>query len=427
MDGGARPPENAPVRAALTFGLLLPLVGVTLGAPARAEAKTCRLESRAQDIDVPVVAELAERGELALIESSPEGAARQVILFAVLAAPPEQVWDVLMDVEAYPQFLRTVVATKITRRDGPMMAYDWELDLPFFNLKGERLQRGQRPKVVEVRGNRGHLVGSRERWELYPLDGGKRTLAAFYRALDVDTGGILLKTMVKLEPSMEQGANLSTAFVHLRGLRRRIEGKSGPEPPQVRRTGPVPAFRPLGLGAESLAEGRLKRLLRHGQLALIESHDDGALRQVALVTVVDAPSEKLSAVIRAPEKYPEFIKNFAQQKVTTLPDGRLQLQWELEVPLTNLHGTSVMAMGEDGTVEIEAVSGDITRGRWRWELTPLGAGATLPVHYAYTDVRESSWVTRKIVDREPLFEHGIVIASGTVALAAMKARAEGRR
>ncbi len=58
---------------------------------------------------------------------------------------------------------------------------------------------------------------------------------------------------------------------------------------------------------------------------------------------------------------------------------------------------------------------------------PFGATKTLGVHYAYSDVRESSWVTKKVVEKEPLFEHGIVLASQTVALTAMKARAEGRR
>ena len=78
-------------------------------------------------------------------------------------------------------------------------------------------------------------------------------------------------------------------------------------------------------------------------------------------------------------------------------------------------------------VSIIAETGDITRGRWRWEFFDRGPGASIPVHYAYSDVRESSWVTKKLVEREPLFEHGIVIASGTIAMTAMKARAEGRR
>jgi hypothetical protein len=34
---------------------------------------------------------------------------------------------------------------------------------------------------------------------------------------------------------------------------------------------------------------------------------------------------------------------------------------------------------------------------------------------------------KKLIEKQPLFEHGIVVAASTVALTAMKARAEGKR
>ncbi len=398
---------------------------ILLLAPAFADAKTCSVESRAHAFDVPLLARLAQKGDLALIEATPSGAARQVIIFSILDAPPEKVWDKLMDVASYPKFLRTIVSTKVTRRDGPLIAFDWEMDVPFFNLKGARAQRGQRPHLIEVRGLSGNLRGSRERWELFPIDGGKKTLAAFYRAIDVETGGLLLETMIKLEPSMEQGTNLSTGFVHMRALQTHLANL----PPFAAKvtTGPVPPFRSLVLGPQEIDLTRLKGLLEHGQLALIETNADGALTQVALLTVVNAPKDKMIAIVRDPAKYPEFIHNFAEQTVTPQNGNQLKMEWELEVPLTNLDGVSIMTLEDNGAVDVIAESGDIKRGRWRWEFNSISDDVTIPIHYAYTDIREASWVTKKILDKEPLFEHGIVIASGTVALTAMKARAEGRR
>lgn len=389
-------------------------------------AKTGVVESRSADLDLPTMISLAKEGEVALIEPTPDGRCKQVVIFGLLSAPPEKVWDALMDVASYPKFIRTVVGIQVTKREGNLLTFDWELDVPFFNLKGSRAQRGTRPNLIEVRGLRGHLRGTRERWELYPVDGGKRTLAALYRALDVDTGGVLMETMVKLEPSMEQGAALATGFVHLSGLRRYVEGLP-PETTIPGRTGPVPPFKTLHFGEGGLSLPKLEPLLRHGQLALIESYEDGSLRQIAIFANVDAPKEKIAQVVQDPARYPDFMPNFAAQKATPAGPGKLKMEWELEVPLTNLSGQSLMTIEDSGAVDVIAETGDITRGRWRWEFFDRGPGASIPVHYAYSDVRESSWVTKKLVEREPLFEHGIVIASGTIAMTAMKARAEGRR
>jgi ribosome-associated toxin RatA of RatAB toxin-antitoxin module len=409
------------VRAVALLAALL-----ALAAPAPAAAKNRALSSRAADLHIPTLATLTQRGDVALIETTPEGRCRQVVLFALLEAPPEKVWDVLMDVEAYPKYLKTVVSVEITGKKAGVTAFEWELDVPFFNLKGTRLQRGVRPTLVEVRGQSGNLRGTRERWELYPVEGG-RTLAAFYRALDVETGGLLLNTMVKLEPSMDQGAALSTGFVHIRELAAHVAGRPALDPNPKPRTGPVPAFRSLELGKGELSFAPLEGLLKHGQLALIESHPDGVLKQVALFTRVAAPPEKMKQIVQDPAKYPEFIPNFARQDVERTEDGKLRMDWELDVPLSSVAGVSLMTIEADGTVDVVAQSGDIKRGRWRWEFRDGGPGATIPIHYVYSDVREASWVTKKLVEKQPLLEHGIVIASGTVAMTAMKARAEGVR
>ena len=171
----------------------------------------------------------------------------------------------------------------------------------------------------------------------------------------------------------------------------------------------------------------LRGLMKLGALVAIESHEDGGLKQVAVMTMVAAPASKLASILSQPDSWPAFIPNFAEQTSKKLPDGRIHLDWELEVPFVNLYGESMMTIEDDGSIDVLNTAGDIPRGRFRWEFIKDGEGTAIPIHYAYSDVRQASFFTRMITDKEPLFEHGAVISAATVAMSAVKAHAEGRR
>ncbi|MEO1334411.1 MAG: SRPBCC family protein [Myxococcota bacterium] len=382
-----------------------------------------QLTSRAELLPKETIAQLCGRGMVALIESYPDGRSRQVVLFARFPGPPEPIYDALMNVEAYPKYLNTIDTIDIIGRRNGLTAFSWTLDLPLFALSGTRMQRGLRPHTVESKGRTGHLRGSRERWELFEVKGG--TLVAFYRALDVETGGFLLRTLVDLEPSTEAGANLSSGFIHLRGLENHLAGRPATRQLPEARTGPVHALVPLDLAKD---EGLtvLQPLLAHGQLAVIESFDDGALRQVALIGAAKASAKRLHHVVSDAERYPEFMPNISHQKVTPHPGGGRQLAWTIKTPVSSMSGKALMTVGPS-TVDVNATEGDVERARIHWRFVPTGEDRAIALYYTYSDIRSASWVTRRLLNAEPLLEHGMVAAAGMVALSAMTARAEGRR
>lgn len=400
------------------------LVSICLASVAMpAAAHERKVVSRAADIDPVALAPLLARGELALVESDASGRSRQVVVFAAIAASPAKVYDAIMNVDAYPEYMRSVVSAKTVRRKGSSFAFDWELNVPILNLKGRRAVRGLRPSKIEMIGVSGHFRDSHERWELTPLDGGKRTLAVLYRTLDIRTAGLLLRTMVDLEPSMDHGINAAAGFVNIRDLARHCEGLPLAVP--GRHTGPIPAFVPVLADKPQLEA--LSGLMNHGELALIESHPDGSLRQVTVLTVVNASAKQLMAVAHAPKTWPDFVPNLVKQDVFEEGKGKLRLEYEIDVPLMNIEGINRMTIHENGEIDMYAVSGDVSRGQWRWEFKALDDKRTVPIHYAYTDVRSASWFVNKLVESQPLFEHGAVVTATTIAVRALKARAEGDR
>ncbi|MEM1023627.1 MAG: SRPBCC family protein [Myxococcota bacterium] len=402
------------------LGLLLPMAAV---ASAQAEERT--VLSRADRVPVSAMNALTQRGDVALIELGEDGRCRQVALFGQVQAPPAEVWDLLMDVEQYPAFIRTMDSVRVVDVDDGLMAYRWTVAIPpLLRLSGTRLQRGYRPHVIEARGHSGALRGTRERFELFSVPGG--TLVGMYRALDLETGGLLMRTLMSIDAGMEEGMTLASLLMHLNGVRHQLRPEPDPDPPA-----PAPRSEPLRFSRLELEkEDTLKALtplLELGTLAVIESHPGGKLRQVAVLTTVEAPRAHLAGIVGRPGAYPEFMKSLKQMEVERTREDELALDWKISVPMASMSGQSKMVFRPDGSIDAWTVGGDVKNGRWRWEFHELDASRSVPVHYVYSDLRESSFFTRIVLKAEPMLEHGIVGASGTVAVAGMKARAEGAR
>lgn len=406
-------------------GVLLGALSLLVSASAQAqEGAHLPLESRRELIRANALVPLLERGELALVESGPGGRSKQIAIMTVIAAPPEPVYDAILKVEAYPEFLRNMKSTRVTQRTASVVGYEWVLDLPVFDLAGHRAMRGQRPRLVEVRGTRGHFRSSQDRWELFAVDGGRRTLAVLYRAVEFRDAGVVLRTLTELEPSMANALNLAMGFVQVRSLRLHVE--KAPSPSYRAPAGPLSPLGKIELGPGGVRPEVIAPLLDRGVLALVESDGEGALRQVNLWSRVQASEATLRGVVMEASEYARFIPTFKETKLSRLADGHYRLEWTLDIPLVSVAGVTDVFARADGSIDMLAVSGDVKRAHWRWGFSPQG-DSTLLMHEAYSDVREASWLVEKMIAKEPLLEHGIVVASSVIGVQAIKDRAEGNR
>jgi ribosome-associated toxin RatA of RatAB toxin-antitoxin module len=94
-------------------------------------------------------------------------------------APPDVVWATLLDFKAYPSFMPRVEDAEPRRRKGKLEV-DFELDTPLvtteytsrYDIKPDRY-------VVDIRVIDGDNEGSRFRYRLVALDGGKRTRLSY--------------------------------------------------------------------------------------------------------------------------------------------------------------------------------------------------------------------------------------------------------
>ena len=367
--------------------------------------------------------ELLETTDITLVESDSHGRPWQVLILAVVEARPKRVFDVIADVSNYPKFLQSVSSSKVLKRNRGMELSSWALNVPVLGLKGKRAMRPQPPGVVEFRGVSGHFKQHRERWEIYPHSSPDRAIVAMYRSVDLKkNGGFLLKTLLTLEPSIEHGMYAAASFVQLEDLRRYLEKKPKAKPGKHK--GPMPSFQ------EQLSSKKLQTLmplLKRGEVSLIYSNDDGSFQQSTVLTIVNAPREKVIEIAHDADKYPEFVPNLERYKLEKSDKGYNVIDYEIDLPLMNIEGLMKMKIGAAHSVAMDALKGDIERGKWLWTFGGLNEETTIIAHYSYVDITKASWFISKLVEIQPLFEHGSVTALSMVQVRAIKERCEGKR
>jgi len=171
-------------------------------------------------------------------------------------------------------------------------------------------------------------------------------------------------------------------------------------------------------------------LLELGELSLVESHPNGRLKQATVIGLVKAPPAKVWAVITDYQRYPKMIPSVVEIEVISKKGDDLVLEMEIEVPGSNVEYKRHDRLFPPHRIEMwpEDDEGDITCGRWRWELVPHAGGTqTILIYTLYYDVGESSWFIRQFLKESPTAEHGLNVATGQLSIRAFKKAAEKRR
>jgi ribosome-associated toxin RatA of RatAB toxin-antitoxin module len=171
-------------------------------------------------------------------------------------------------------------------------------------------------------------------------------------------------------------------------------------------------------------------LLELGELSLVESYTNGRLKQATVMGLIKAPPARVWEVITDYKRYPQMIPSVAEIEVLKREGNDVVLALEIEVPGSNVEYNRHDRLFPPYRIEMwpEDDEGDITQGRWRWELVPYADGTqTILVYTLYYNVGESSWILRQFIKETPTAEHGLNVATGQVSIRAFKKAAEARR
>ncbi|MSP63696.1 MAG: hypothetical protein EXR72_25790 [Myxococcales bacterium] len=363
------------------------------------------------------LAPLLVHGEMAAIESDAEGRPRQLSLLAYSAAPPEVVHDVVAHPERYPSFVRNVSKSEVTRAGDGTLLHSWQIELPIGHFNGENRLTFQAPTAGGAPGAPGapgaidsQAVGQETvaRWEFLPAAGGG-TVVVEYLYYEVPRTNAVLDKMIRKNPANETGMGLAAGLVLIKSVaveaarRAAAQGKTG-TPPAL--AGPSPGF---------------NFLLDRGAVAIVRSLPSGALLDVSVVERIPAPLDAVLAVVRAPDRWPQFIPSVTKCEV--VERGAAGLTYEISVDgiLLNIDTRYQMRFEKAG-VDALGVGGDLKGSRFRWDLSSR-PGYTTAIYRANYRLGDSSMILRALFKYEPFFEHGANVGVGIITVRAIARRA----
>jgi hypothetical protein len=357
------------------------------------------------------LAPLLRSGDLALLESEPSGAMRQVTTISLAAAPPAVVRDVLLHPERYTEFVRNMKKSEVAQAPDKSLLHTYQLSYTLFTIDGihryaQLPPRGDAPGAVELLDADPGSNGLRHyRWEFVPAGSG--TVIALYGYTDVRHSGGVVEQLMQRLPSIEHGLALVSQMTLLLAIKARAEQLSGP-------SGQAGLPAPGGANYDFLLERGLVALLRT---------QGGRLADLSLIDESAARPELLHEVAHRPSQWSQFVPSISVSRETSTESGAPAVELEQSMPLLSFRTVYGVQVGET-SVDLMGIGGDLRGGRLRWDFRPSRSGRTQLVLRTNQAYDRASMVIRQLYKLEPQFEYGINIGLSLLLQRGVKQRAE---
>ncbi|GAB4289312.1 MAG: hypothetical protein Kow0090_01940 [Myxococcota bacterium] len=404
-------------RPRLLFVTLL-LLATSVAVPLNAKSRSLELKSYDLTSDKEtktLLLKLLARGELAIAETSQDEKLEQVALISLVKSDAETIFRLITTPEEHPKFINGVVSVNIKERKEKEIIYDYEIGAPLDNIDLTLKMRIVSPLKIESEPAGGDIKTGAWRWELTPISQNE-TLVSYYAYAEISEINFLMRELLKIETSLEIGVNITSAFMGLSGIKRKAEGKA-PSGDYVKMNGEKkhhPDVMPLiaATGINRLAD-IMKLISPRSYLVLVESKDDGAIRQIHVVKPLNAPQKLFFEVLARPEEYPKYIEAVKRADILYAKNNLKKMDITLKMPLLgSVNYQADFLIKEPSFVYVKALGGDIKNGRWIWQAEPIGETKSLIAYSYYADMREMSWFFNVLFAIDPTMEHGANIGGG---------------
>lgn len=404
--------------AALSLAILL--AGAVAEAQPRTDARQAPLRGFTT-AELARIEPLLARGVVGLVELPHGELLPGIHLVATIDAPAETVRDVLARPAEYPTFMPAVSEVVLHDHHEQLVGFTWRWRTSIFTLGGEAMlalyepppaqrARGYRVVVERTEGDLGH---GREVWRILPR--GDRSLLLLSTRMDLTDANYITRQMSSASQSLSRSINLAMGFAMLARVRMESERRAG----SVR--SPIEA----SLTRPDLDLRALEPVLRRGDLLVIETNGV-ALRQVSVATRLPHQEDRVRQIMLDPVAFTQALIAGSSATIRERTDDGVRFDWAVDIPIVGSGGGMTLRENEDRIIDLDAISGAMDGGHWRFVTQPLGQGATGVLGWASFDVGSANFLLRALCDADASLGPGLSAATEIMMARALRLRLMSR-
>lgn len=370
-------------------------------------------------VDPAVLYQILRVGQIVIVNDRPKN--RKIPWMTtggtLVNAPPQKVYDVITDLEHYPEFMpqtESATAKKINDRIDHVF-YELGIQVLFFKIgvPYSVYHYNQPPNRVDWVMAGGDFKANYGAYEVVAVPGQPNRSMLFYTSYSKPTNKVV-NTLLKKMPMLDMMINLSTGTLVVNAMAGRAEklyAASGGK-----------TARPEAEKMQNLVAGNpqaLATLAKRGKLIVLENGQPAFYSGVVIVN--KAPAETFAAISDM-AGMSTISPNWSFETLEQTADGMrgnmntvMDLTFEFETDYVMDY-----KFAKPNRIDFKAEEGgDLAGVSGSWTMTDLG-GKTLVVYRNTSDLRSSGFMMRKLLNIEPSFEMAIQASQTQYMIADMK-------
>jgi len=362
---------------------------------------------------------MLEIGEVILFYDHPKEIPWMSAAGILIQAPPELVYQVVMDHPRYSQYVPMNQGIEDRRLFGnvyqetlhinvKLAAVNYQMDYGLYSYR-------QAPFRVDWTLAWGEFDRNLGFWELIPSADRKKTMA-FY-SVYAEPRSKFVKMIYARDPALELVTNVSTATMIVQAMKSEAEKRQGfkslvPKPLSGMEIDKI-------LGADPVS---MWLFLERGDLLILES---GPTVNLIAGSLVAAEIQDAYRVITDFKSYPQFVPGVKKVSYLGKSQAGESYQWSLEFDMIGFQYRQVQDLSYQfsppGLVSWQIPRPCCGAAPGFWKLIPIG-NKTIVFNSTTADIRSMGRIPRYALSAEPTLEYATLASQGVLMLNSLKPR-----